>query len=510
MATNVVATSQPLAAQAGLGILREGGNAVDAALAAAIALTVLEPTGNGIGSDAFAQIWDTRALHGINGSGRSPSSWSFERFAHLDEMPEYGWDSVTVPGAVSVWAAMSKRFGKLPFEQLFGPAMHYADDGFPVSPIIAERWELGAVTFQHLSEFSRVFLPGGRAPSPGDLFCFKDVVSTLEEIAQTAGESFYRGNLARAIADCASEQGGAMAYDDLASHQPQWVKPISQSYRGRTIHELPPNGQGIAALIALGILEHFDVRQYPVDSVDSIHLQVEAMKLAFSDVSCHVADSEAMCIDFRDMIDPGYLQQRACQIDMTRSGSPETGIENCGGTVYLAAADSDGMMVSYIQSNFKGFGSGVVVPGTGITLNNRGHGFRVQEGHANCVAGGKKPYHTIIPGFVMHDGQPLMAFGVMGAHMQAQGHVQMVTRMFDYGQNPQAASDAPRWHVMDGNGLALEKGFSTSVIDGLEGRGHQIITGENDIFGGAQLILKSGNHYIAGSDHRKDGQAVGY
>ena len=509
-ASNVVSTSQPLASQAGARMLLDGGNAIDAALAAAIALTVLEPTGNGIGSDAFALVWDTKELHGINGSGRSPASWSLERFGHLQEMPKYGWDSVTIPGAVSVWHELSQRFGRLPFQQLFEPAIEYAHGGFPVSPIIAEKWETAAEIYRGYDEFSRVFLPGGKAPVAGATFHLKEAATTLEEICQSGGESFYRGDLARMIARCSEEQGGGLRYTDLASHQAQWVQPISKQYRGMELFELPPNGQGIAALIALGILDLFDLKKYPVDSVDSVHLQVEAMKLAFADVSCHLADIEAMKVDYRKMLDPGYLRKRADGIDMTLSRSPVTGIPEGGGTVYLAAADADGMMVSFIQSNFNGFGSGIVVPGTGISLNNRGYGFRVQDGHPNCVGGGKKPFHTIIPGFVMDRGKPLMAFGVMGAHMQAQGHVQMMTRIFDYAQNPQAASDAPRWHVMQESGLALENGFPPSAIQGLKERGHEIFSEESDIFGGAQLILKSGNHYIAGSDHRKDGQPAGY
>lgn len=510
MASNIVSTSQPLASQAGLRMLMDGGNAADAALAAAIALTVVEPTGNGIGSDAFALIWDTKELHGINGSGRSPASWSFERFAHLDQMPKYGWDSVTIPGAVSVWAELSDRFGTLPFQQLFEPAIDYARGGFPVSPIIAEKWKTAGEIHRGLDEFARVFLPEGRSPEAGSIFYFKEAASTLQEIRETGGESFYRGNLARTIARSSKEQGGGLTYNDLASHQAQWVRPISQRYRGMDLFEIPPNGQGLAALIALGILDNFDLKQYPVDSVDSVHLQVEAMKLAFADVSCHLADIEAMRVDYREMLVPGYLKKRAERIHMRQSQSPISGIPEGGGTVYLAAADADGMMVSFIQSNYKGFGSGIVVPGTGISLNNRGYGFRVQEGHPNCVGACKKPFHTIIPGFVMERGEPLMAFGVMGAHMQAQGHVQIMTRIIDYGQNPQAASDAPRWHVMQESGLALENTFPASVIQGLRERGHQICSEEGDIFGGAQLILRSGNHYIAGSDHRKDGQSVGY
>ncbi|MEE4164514.1 MAG: gamma-glutamyltransferase family protein [Desulfocapsaceae bacterium] len=510
MASNIVSTSQPLASQAGLQMLMAGGNAVDAVLAAAITLTVVEPTGNGIGSDAFAQVWDTKELHGINGSGCSPASWSLERFAHLDEMPKHGWDSVTVPGAVSVWADLSRRFGRLPFEQLFEPAVGYARGGFQVSPIIAEKWQRAAENLREYEEFSRVFLPGGTAPAAGSTFSCPEAASTLEEIARTSGESLYRGDLAALIAGASKEQGGSLSSADLAAHRSEWTRPVQQRYRDVDVLELPPNGQGIAALIALGILDQFELKQYPPDSADSVHLQVEAMKLAFSDVFCHLADSEAMKIDYREMLDPHYLRRRAEAIDMSRPGQPLTGIPEGSGTVYLAAADGEGMMVSFIQSNFHGFGSGIVVPGTGISLNNRGYGFKTEAAHPNCVAGGKKPFHTIIPGFVMKGAEPLLAFGVMGGHMQAQGHVQMVTRIFDYGQNLQAASDAPRWQVLQDSRLALENCFPKTVMSELRERGHQVVAEDAEFFGGAQLIFRSGNHYSAGSDHRKDGQAVGY
>lgn len=511
MAENIVAASQPLAAQAGVRMLLTGGNAVDAALATAITLTVVEPTANGIGSDAFALVWDGRELHGINGSGRSPAAWTPERFAHLEQMPLLGWDSVTVPGAVSIWAELSAKFGSLSFEKLFEPAIYYARHGFSLSPIIARRWDAVADTYRDFMEFGKIFLPGGKAPPVGAVFQSEDMARSLEEIARTRGESFYRGELARKIARCSAGQGGALTYEDMAAHRSQWVKPLSQGYRGYDLHEIPPNGQGIAALITLGILQRFDLRRYPVDSADSIHLQVEAMKLAFADVVEHLADIDAMKIDCRTLLDPGYLKKRAACIDMAQAQFSETGIPDDKGTVYLAAADSRGMMVSFIQSNFHGFGSGIVVPGTGISLHNRGYGFTLEKGHPNQVAGGKRPFQTIIPAFVTQKGQPVLSFGVMGAHMQAQGHVQMMTRIFDYGQNPQAASDAPRWHVMPDSSLALENGFPVSVVEELSSRGHTILTDEPEhVFGGAQLLYKIGKHYVAGSDHRKDGQAVGF
>ncbi len=512
LAANVVATSQPLAVQAGLRMLQEGGNAVDAALAAAITLTVVEPTGNGIGGDGFAQVWDGGQLHGINGSGRSPAAWTPERFAGGESMPLFGWDAITVPGAVSVWAALSQRFGVLPFTTLFRAAIDYARHGFPVAPITATRWREMADSFRGFPEFCRVFLPGGRPPSPGTVVRFPEMAETLEELAATDGESLYRGSMAQRISRCAEEQGGLLSSDDLAAHRPQWVSPLAVHYRGHTLHELPPNGQGLAALLALGILERFDLAAEPVDSVGSVHLQAEALKLAFADVFHHLADPEAMRIDGSTLLDSAYLDERARLIDRQQASFPEPGPIAEPGTVYLAAADNSGMMVSLIQSNYFGFGSGVVVPGTGISLHNRGAGFSLESGHPNQVAGGKRPFHTIIPAFVTKDGQPVMAFGVMGAHMQAQGHVQMMTRVFDYGQHPQAASDAPRWQVNHDQSISIEDGFSADTAGQLARLGHRIVDGvPTHVFGGAQLIRKTDDGcYLAGSDHRKDGQAAGF
>jgi gamma-glutamyltranspeptidase / glutathione hydrolase len=512
LARNVVVTSQPLAAQAGLRMLQEGGNAVDAAVAAAITLTVVEPTGNGVGSDAFAQVWDGTQLQGINGSGRSPAAWSAEHFSRYESMPLLGWDAVTVPGAVSVWAALSRRFGVLPFATLFRTAIEYARQGFPVAPITAHRWRETAATFREFPEFCRVFLPGGAPPSPGDLVRFPELAETLEELAATDGESLYRGSLAERICRCAEQQGGLLSSDDLAGHQPLWVSPLAIDYRGYTLHELPPNGQGLAALLALGILERFDLAGEPVDSAGSVHLQAEAMKLAFADVFNYLADPQAMRIDGSLLLDPAYLDERARLIDRWQASFPGPGLPAEPGTVYLAAADERGMMVSLIQSNYFGFGSGIVVPGTGISLHNRGAGFTLETGHPNQVAGGKRPFHTIIPAFVTKAGRPFMAFGVMGAHMQAQGHVQMMTRTFDYRQHPQAASDAPRWQVNHDLSLSIEDGFALDVAEQLARRGHRIVSGvPTHVFGGAQLIRRmEDGWYLAGSDHRKDGQAVGF
>ncbi len=511
LAKNVVAASQPLAAEAGLNALRKGGNAVDAALAAAIALTVVEPTSNGIGSDAFAIVWDGESLHGLNASGRAPKALTPERFEGLDRMPSIGWDPVTVPGAVSAWVALSQRLGKLPFAELFTDAIRYAREGHLVSPITAAAWAGSRTRYAQFPSFGETFLPEGRAPRPGELFRAPDHAETLATIAETHGEAFYRGPLAEKIAAHARVTGGLMTEGDLASHKPEWVTPMAQGYRGYELNEIPPNGQGLAALIALGILGHFDIVRYPVDSADSVHLQVEAMKLAFAEAHRHIADPAWMDVPPQALLERGFLAQRAREIDMARAGFPESALPTAPGTVYLTAADESGMMASYIQSNYMGFGSGIVIPGTGIALQNRGAGFSLEPGHPNRVAGGKRPYHTIIPGFVTRAGRPVMSFGVMGGHMQPQGHLQMMVRIFDYGQNPQAASDGPRWFVDDDFSLWLEPGFDPATVQALRRRGHIVHAGAAPgRFGGAQLIYRLDGGYCAGTDWRKDGQAVGY
>ncbi len=511
MARNVVATSQPLAAQAGLRMLAAGGNAVDAALAAAIALTVVEPTGNGIGGDLFAIVWDGTRLHGLNGSGRAPRGWSAARFAGRDAMPAAGWDAVTVPGAVDAWAKLSRKFGAIPFADLFTPALSYARGGFPVSPFTARRWQEAQALYPEFPELQRTFFPNGRAPRTGEAFRCPEQGETLAVIAESGGEAFYRGILAEKIAACAAAADGAMTLDDLAAHRGDWVEPIAVDYRGVRLHEIPPNGQGIAALIALGILNRFDLERYPVDSIESLHLQIEAMKSAFAEVFRQVGDADHMPVTPGDLLSEEALAAKAGEIRMDQAAVTAAHPPASGGTVYLTAADEAGMMVSLIQSNYLGFGSGVVVPGTGIALHNRGCGFVLEKGHPNCVAGGKRPFHTIIPGFVTREGRALMSLGVMGAHMQPQGHVQLMVRIFDYGQNPQTACDAPRWHVAPDGGVALEAGFSEPIVAGLERRGHRVTLGAPAaLFGGGQLVLRLHDGYAAASDPRKDGQAVGF
>ncbi|MBM4314781.1 MAG: gamma-glutamyltransferase family protein [Deltaproteobacteria bacterium] len=510
-ARNVVATSQPLASQAGMQMLVRGGNAVDAALATAITLTVVEPTSNGIGSDAFAIVWDGRELHGLNGSGRSPRAWSLSRFSGKARMPELGWDTVTVPGAVDAWISLSRRFGKLPFADLFEPAIRYAADGFLVTPITAAKWSAAPQLYADFPDFAPTFLPGGRAPLAGEVFRSRAMAETLRDIAESGGESFYRGALAGKIATHAAKTGGAITLNDLDEHRSEWVKTLSQEWQGVTLHELPPNGQGLIVLIALGLLEHLAIDQYPVDSADGIHLQIEAMKMAFAVSKQQIADPNWMKVQPASLLDRPFLKQKARSIQLERAQYPDSSPPSDGGTVYLTAADQEGMMVSYIQSNYQGFGSGIVIPGTGISIQNRGRGFSLEKGHPNCVAGGKRPFHTIIPGFVMKEGAPLMGFGVMGAHMQAQGHVQMMVRIIAGGQNPQAAADAPRWYVTEESLLALEKAFSPSIRAELERRGHLLAPETpTSVFGGAQLIYRLQDGYCAASDPRKDGQAVGF
>jgi len=513
LAKNVVATSQPLAAQAGLQALAKGGNAVDAALAAAITLTVVEPTANGIGSDAFAILWDGEKLAGLNASGRAPAGWTPGRFQGRAAMPVHGWDAVTVPGCVSAWVALSQRYGKLPFPDLFQAAIRYARDGFMVSPITAMSWARQAPNLKGFSEFSWTFLPKDRAPRAGERFYCPQQAETLEEIAASKGESFYRGKLAERIALASRSEDGAHTVEDFAAHRCDWVEPISVEYRGYRLHEIPPNGQGIVALMALGILRHFDLAALPVDGADSLHLQIEATKLAFADAYRYVSDPASMEFGAEALLADDYLAARAGAIDMKRAQSPAPGEPRAGGTVYLTTADANGMMVSYIQSNYMGFGSGIVVPGTGISLQNRGAGFSLKPGHPNLVGPGKRPFQTIIPGFLTKDGKPVMSFGVMGGQMQPQGHLQMVTRIVDYHQNPQSASDGPRWIVNNDFSVSFEtERFAPGVLDELKGRGHRVVEPEAAMFGfgGAQLVWRLDDGYCAGSDHRKDGHAIGF
>lgn len=514
-ADNMVATSHPLAAQAGVSMMARGGNAVDAALAAAITLTVVEPSGNGIGSDAFAILWDGQELHGLNASGRSPATWTAERFAGQKDMPFRGWESVTVPGAVSAWVALSERFGKLDFATLFEPAIGYAERGFPVSPIVATLWQRAAEQLGDQPGFPQTFMPGGAAPEAGTYFASAGHARTLRLIAETKGRAFYQGVIAEEIIASAKQHDAALSMEDMAAHQAEWCGTISKSFDDVALHEIPPNGQGIAALMGLGILAQTGIRDMDADDPRALHLQIEAMKLALRDAESYVADLDHMQnITVQDLLDDGYLASRARKIDLNRATNFGAGAPKQGGTVYLSAADASGMMVSFIQSNYAGFGSGVVVPGTGVSMQNRGAGFVLDPNHPNAVGPNKRPFHTIIPGFLMGPNDPLMSFGVMGGPMQAQGHVQMVLRTQLFGQDPQMAADAPRWRVTEGLGVACETTLPAETLAALRGLGHDLSLEAPDNafgFGGAQLIARlPGRGYVAGSDPRKDGAAMGF
>ncbi|NBQ88178.1 MAG: gamma-glutamyltransferase family protein [Betaproteobacteria bacterium] len=523
-ARNVVSTSHPLAAQAGLRMLWKGGNAVDAAIAAAAAITVCEPVSNGLGSDAFCILWDGKQLHGLNASGSAPASWTPEYFKRKYGMdaknpPKRGLDSATIPGAVSAWVALSDKFGKLPFADLLEPAIEIAERGYLMPVVVQQKWEAATPELQGLPGFAEAFLPWGRAPKVGELFKFKAAARGLRAIAETKGAALYGGEIAHAIEMFSARNGGSMTAKDLAAYKPEWVTPIEKNYRGYTVHEIPPNGQGIAALIALGILDQFDLASHKVDSVDSQHLQIEAMKLAFADVYRYVAERSAMEVTTEQLLDKAYLASRARLIDMKRAQDFKAGNPVKGGTIYLSAADENGMMVSFIQSNYMGFGSGCVEPQFGISLQNRGHGFgldRDGKNPANIVAPGKRPFHTIIPAFLTKDGQPVMSFGVMGGNMQPQGHMQTLVRMLDYGQNPQAACDAPRWRFNEGLEINVESQMNPATVQGLLDRGHraEVINDSYQDFGSGQFIWRAGDPkaegYVVASDSRRDGQAAGF
>jgi gamma-glutamyltranspeptidase/glutathione hydrolase len=514
-ARNVVSTSHPLAAQAGLRMLQQRGNAVEA-------MTLLEPCSNGLGSDAFCILWDGERLHGLNASGPAPRSWTPEYFARrhgagATRPPVRGWDSVTVPGAVAAWVALSERFGKLAFADLLAPAIGIAERGYAVPIVIRQKWAAAALLLRAQPGWAEAFLPDGRAPEVGERFAFPAAARALRAIAATGGEAFYGGEIAAAAAAHAAANGGTMTVEDFAAFEPEWVEPIGIDVWGHCLHEIPPNGQGIAALIAAGILRHFDIAALPVDGAESQHLQIEAMKLAFADAYAHVADQRGgMRLSCAQMLDESYLAERARLIDPQRAQRFSPGHAPRGGTIYLSAADERGMMVSFIQSNYMGFGSGIVVPGWGVSMQNRGHGFVLDPQSPNCVAPGKRPFHTIIPAFLTREGRPQMSFGVMGGNMQPQGHLQTLVRMLVHGQQPQAACDAPRWRFNQGLEINVEATMDPKTVQGLIERGHRVdvIDDSYQDFGAGQFIWRLGDPavegYVAASDPRRDGQAAGF
>jgi len=527
-ARNIVSTSHPLAAQAGLRILWKGGNAVDAAIAAAAVITIVEPVSCGLGGDAFALVWDGAKLHGLNASGVAPAAWSLDYFKRkygetqgLANRPTRGWDAATVPGVIAGWEALQTRFGSLPFADLMEPAIEIAERGHAVANIVARKWAAAIPELKDGPGFAEAFMPHGRAPAVSELVRAPGHAKTLRLLAEQGPRAFYEGEIAERIAAFAKQGGGAMTQADLGAYRADWVEPIEKKYRGYTVHEIPPNGQGIAALIALGILEKFDLPSLAVDQVQSQHLQIEAMKLAFADVYQYVADPRSMEVTPEQMLDDAYLSERAKLIDPARARDFDFGMPPAGGTIYLSAADERGMMVSFIQSNYMGFGSGVVVPGLGISMQNRGVGFSMDPKSANVVAGGKRPFHTIIPAFMTQEvngtREAVMSFGVMGGDMQPQGHLQTVVRMLDYAQQPQAACDAPRWKVNRDFTVDLESTMSRELVRALEQRGHELKAVDDPYmdFGSGQFIWKLDRNdaergYVAASDSRRDGLAAGF
>ncbi|MCX4063787.1 gamma-glutamyltransferase family protein [Pseudomonas sp. S1Bt30] len=491
----MVAASQPLAAQAGIEVMQQGGNAIDAAIATAAALTVVEPTGCGLGGDAFALVWCKGQLHGLNGNGHAPAALSIEavKGAGHERMPLYGWTPVTVPGCPSAWAQLSQRFGKLPFDALLQPAIRLARDGFPLSPVVAHQWQLAVNEFSPhrdpvLDAWFDTFLIDGRAPKAGEMFRNPAQARTLEELAATRCESLYRGALAERLDAHSRATGGYLRASDLEDYRAQWVAPIHINYRGVDVWEIPPSGQGLVALMALKILEgfHFDHR----DSAQTWHRQLEAMKLAYSDGLHYITDPLHMRMAVDDLLSDSYSTRRRGQIG-EQAQPPKPGDPHASGTVYLATADAEGNMVSFIQSNYHGFGSGVVLPDSGIALQNRGQEFSLDPAHANCLAPGKKTFHTIIPGFLTQNGHALGPFGVMGGYMQPQGHVQMVMNLVDFGLNPQAALDAPRWQWLGDLKVGIEHGASRELANALSRRGHQVqVASDLTDYGRGQIILR--------------------
>ncbi|WP_059104553.1 gamma-glutamyltransferase family protein [Shouchella shacheensis] len=515
----MVATSQPLAAQSGLEILKQGGNAIDAAIATAACLTVVEPTSNGIGSDAFALVWVDGKLHGLDASGQAPNLLTREAVKEAgfhDALPKHGMIPVTVPGAPGAWAALSKRFGKLPLTAVLTPAIAYAEEGFPVSPTLAKAWARAYSLYsqswkeEEFSSWFETFTPNGRVPQTGELFRSPGHAKSLRAIAESNAESFYRGELAENIGQFFQAHGGFLRKADLAAFQPEWVDPIHINYRGYDVWEIPPSGQGLVALEALNILKSFDFHEK--ETIDTYHKQIEAIKLAFADGKKYITEHKEMSVSVEAMLSEAYAEERRSLIG-EEAITPEPGNPPSGGTVYLASADGDGNMVSFIQSNFSGFGSGIVIPGTGISMQNRGSSFSMDETHANCLEPGKRTYHTIIPGFLTKGSEAVGPFGVMGGYMQPQGHVQVVMNTIDFGLNPQAALDAPRWCWNEGKSVSVEADFSNALAKGLARKGHDIqIALEEGGFGRGQIIWRdSATGVLAGgTESRTDGEVAAW
>lgn len=513
----MVCTSQPLAAQAGLDIIKQGGNAVDAAIATAACMTVLEPTSNGIGSDAFALVWTKGKLHGLNASGKAPMAITAEevrRLGHAD-MPHRGWIPVMIPGAPSAWAELSDKFGRLPLEKVLEPAISYAENGYAVSPIISRLWGTAYRDFSKIfkdpcfTPWFETFAPAGRAPQAGEIWRSQGHADTLRKIAATKAKAFYQGELADMMDDFSRKTGGYLRKSDLESYWCEWVDPIRADYRGYDVWEIPPNGNGIVALMALNILKGFRFEHR--DCADTMHKQLEAMKLAFVDGKRYVADPKHMKVTTEELLSDTYADSRRALIG-EQALTPEPGDPKGSGTIYLCTADAEGNMVSFIQSNYMGFGSGVVIPGTGISLQNRGANFSLDEKMENCLAPGKKSFHTIIPAFLTRNGEAVGPFGVMGGFMQPQGHVQVVMNTVDFMMNPQEALDAPRWQWVGDKKVQVERGFPFGITEELVRRGHDIsVLPESITFGRGQIIWRDENGVLCGAtEPRADGTVAAW
>ena len=521
----MVATSHPLATQIGIDVLKKGGTAIDAAIAANIALGLMEPTGSGIGGDLFAIVWDAKEqkLFGLNASGPAPQSISLDYFKQqkLAKIPPFGPLPVTVPGAVDGWVKLHEKFGNQSFASLFEPTIGYARKGHPVTETIAYYLDRSKEIFKQYPNFSDVWMKDGETTGKGDIFKNPQLANTLEIIAEKGRAGFYEGEVAKTIADFIQAQGGFLTYEDLANFNSEWVEPVSTNYRGYDVWELPPNGQGMVALQILNILENFDVKKMGLFSSDYVHLFTEAKKLAFADRAKHYADPNFSKIPIEQLVSKSYAKERAALIDLAKAAQvDESGIPNGGDTIYLTAADQFGNMISLIQSNYRGMGSGMVPPGLGFMLQDRGELFSLEEDHANVIEGGKRPFHTIIPAFVTKDNKPYLSFGVMGGATQPQAHAQIIINLIDFGYNLQEAGDAPRLvHsgssqptdeiMLDGGSLSLETGFGTAIEEALKEKGHKLEY-QKGIFGGYQAIMIKDGVYFGASESRKDGQASGY
>ncbi|MCP3673572.1 MAG: gamma-glutamyltransferase [Gammaproteobacteria bacterium] len=531
----MVATSQPLATQIGLDILKQGGSALDAAIAANAALGLMEPTGNGIGGDLFAIIWDAKSekLYGVNGSGRSPLGLSYDELKkqldllNIDQIPSYGLLPISVPGTVDAWFSMHQQFGRLPMKQILAPTIQYANEGFPLSELIAYYWDLSVASrSKQPGDFVNTFTIDGKAPTKGQIFKNPALANTLKIISEDGADAFYKGEIADKIDTFMKREGGYLRKKDFSLHKTEWVEPLSVNYRGYDIWELPPNGQGIAALQILNILEHYDLKSLGFNSTETLHLMVEAKKLVFEDRAKLYIDPDFATIPLKKLLSKTYASERKQLITnkAARNVLAGTRILEKGDTIYLTTADSEGNMVSLIQSNYRGMGSGVVVPGLGFGFQDRGQLFSMDREHANAYQPGKRPFHTIIPAFITKDGKPWMSFGLMGGAMQPQGHVQIVTNMIDFGMNVQEAGDVARWQhggsteptdsastsLADGGYLQVESTVPYQVVRELMHRGHKL---RYDVggYGGYQAIMidKDGTYYGA-SESRKDGQVAGY